>query len=308
MKPYAAPLIVTALLTTAACNATPASEKANEHAQAAATAPAATSPDTQSADIPPPSAREILRAGWDGTERGSYDAQRNVFVERDTATQEVLETGLWHQLSFTSGDRRYFTGLTSAIQVAGAETGEPSSPVSLGQATFVAEGDRWRPVDSGFVGNLDVNATGNPAAIDPDQSRVPPPHVLPDGRTLFAIRMKDFAQGISLQSHAVLLFDPRGVAPGNARKSGYPNGGWSLVAMIPTGSDNAAACADGAVMPCAADSGTLRFEPSGTDLPEIRVQRVGSEAIAPGKVRQLGADDTLVYRFDRAQSEYALRQ
>ncbi|MFV0625417.1 hypothetical protein ACBY01_15590 [Sphingomonas sp. ac-8] len=307
MNTHMAALVV-ASLTMAACNAAPADGERMEGANAAAAASATTAPQTPPSDVPVPSARDILRASFGGTERGRYDAQKSAFVEQDEATPEVLWTEVWHRLTFTSGGKRYFTGLTSAAQAdAEGTSGQPVS-IALGQATFVLENGQWRAVDSGFVGQLNVNASGNPARIDTDQSRVPSPHVLADGRVVFAIRMTDFAQGTSLQSHAVLLFDPRGMAPVGASKPGYPNGGWSLVGILPTGSDNDAACEGGAVLTCAADSGTLRFEPSGTGLPDIRVQRTGTEIVAPGKVRQLGPDDTQLYRYDRAEAEYVVQR
>lgn len=302
MKAHAAALLLVAWLPIVACDAAATDDARNGLAPTAATAGARTT------DIPPPSTREIVRAGWGGTERGRYDAARSVYVERDTALPEVTETGVWHRLAFTSGDRRYVTGLTAARTTA-ADTGEPPAPVSLGQATFVLEGGRWQAVDGGFVGQLAVNASGNPAAIDRDQSRVPSPHALSDGRMLFAIRLTDFAQGTRLERHAVLLFDPRGMARAKTRRTPeYPNGSWSLVAMLPTGSDNAAACDGGAVMPCAADSATLRFGPSGNGLPDIRVQRAGSEIVGPGKVRRLGPGDTTTYRFDPTQGDYVPRR
>jgi len=125
---------------------------------------------------------------------------------------------------------------------------------------------------------------------------------------LFTIRLSDFAQGTSLQSHAVLLFDPRGMTRGEARNRDYPNGGWSLIALLPAGSDNAAACDGGAVMTCAADRGTIHFEATGAVLPDIRVQRAGTEIIAPGKVRQLGPSNTVLYRYDAARDEYVRRR
>ncbi|MDJ0275898.1 hypothetical protein QLH51_03660 [Sphingomonas sp. 2R-10] len=306
MKTHAAALVLAASLTTTACDAAPAGGKKDGRPQAMA--PTSTSPARPLAtDAPPPTARDILRAGWDGAENGRYDADRKVYVDSEPG-DGTNETGVWHRLPFTSGGRSYFTGFTAMTQVEAAEAHGARKPVSLGQATFVLEDGRWRAVDSGFVGELAVNASGNPARIDMDQSGLPPPHRVEDGRMLFALRLSDFAQGTTLGSHAVLLFDPRGMKRSEARKRDYPNGGWSLVAVLPTGSDNAAACDGGAVMTCAADRGTIRFEAAGTDLPDIRVRRAGTEIVAPGKVRHLGPDNTVLYRYDTARDEYVVRR
>lgn len=211
----------------------------------------------------------------------------------------------WYGHAFDFKGRHYFTGFansTEGEEGPDAEAGlmTPGS-VAISQATLVqveeAGKPAWSQVDTdGYVGEFGSNDQADRI----DATREVQSHETADGRLLLAIPTGRFATGVKTASYALFLFDPDNVDQLKYRT-------WGYLGTIAAGSDNAAACDEGAVMPCAASTGTLSFDSSsGTaGLPKLKVMLSGRAVSAPGEVRTLGATDALTYDFDANAGSYA---
>ncbi len=209
----------------------------------------------------------------------------------------------WFGYEFTLKGKHYFTGFATRSdgpEGPDAETGvEVPGQVALAQATFVRTGDAGKPAWStpdtdGYIGEFGGN--DQPDAVD--STRKPQSQEIADGRLLLAIPTNSFAQGVANSTYALFLFDPAGV-------DALPFRQWGYLGTVAAGVDNAAACDDGKVMPCAASTGTLSFQlPGQAGLPEVRIALAGKEISGPGKVRDLGAQDALSYVFDATAGSY----
>lgn len=208
----------------------------------------------------------------------------------------------WYGHAFQVRGRQYFTGFATRSEGEpgpDSETGlmEPGH-VAIGQATFTPFADEdkpWMQLDSdGFVGEFGANDQGDPV----DTARKAESHETADGRLVLAVPTRRFAGGVATASYAVFLFDPD-------NKDALPFRRWGYLGSITTGSDNAAACEDGAVSPCASSSGTLTFgEADASGLPVLQVAQAGTTIAGPGDVHTLGAGDALRYTFDAKAGRY----
>ncbi|MDR6990948.1 hypothetical protein [Luteimonas sp. 3794] len=280
--------IAAALLSVVACGP-------RDDAQAADPSDALAVPDPAvpiaAASPEPPSGAEILRSLYalesgDGT--------------RATADDGAMAT-YWFGHAFELDGQRYFTGFTSlTAEAEGTEesssTMEPSH-VAIGQVTMVLGGDpaTWTTISrDGYVGEFGQRNQAETI----DASRQATSHTTPDGRLVLAIPTRGFDRGVSYAAYAMFVFNQKGV-------EGQPFRMWTYAGTLPAGSDNDAACVDGAVLTCARSVGTLTFEPSPDGgLPRLRVELSGEEVSGPDEVRALGSGDASVFAYDDAAGRY----
>ena len=208
---------------------------------------------------------------------------------------------LWLGYPFTDAGVHRFTGFVTTTRRFDAMDAEDAllthdDTVALGQATFEWTGAAWHVQSTdGYVGEFGRNV--KPEALD--TTRAVARHDTADGRMLIAVPTRDFINGSAQQRFAVFVFDPASVA----QPQGRP---WRYLGSVDSGEDNAAACAEGEVMPCIRAVGTLTFAAATGDarLPDLEVIYTGTTIAAPGRTRALGPADTQRYRFDDETEQY----
>ncbi|MBT2245823.1 hypothetical protein JQK15_20115 [Sphingobium sp. BHU LFT2] len=291
-------LMLPVVAMSAACDASPQHTAPQHQAKAPV---AAVRPGAPVAESAPPSPQEVLRNIYmgQGPMPWRYETKSGTYHDDEFES----EMGFWKAVEFTQDGHRYFTGFTYKTPDGPFnDPNEAPGPISIDQATFLHDNERWRIVDTGFVGELEVNRSSRwPRA---DSHKAIADHALADGRRLIAIPTREFQNGVDLSAYLIFRFQPQGMAPSTRRKQGYPNGGWSLIGTIPVGEDNGATCDGGAVVPCIANGGALQFRPNDAELPDIHVARTGTEIAAPGKARRVVPTDHLLYRFDVTRDAY----
>ncbi len=293
MKHSKTTMAVLLALALAACSQQGSTGTAQTPAAAGAPTVAEQSKDAGMTDLKPPSADSVLYVIYqrDGDGAVSYEIDGGAMVS------------YWYGYPFDLKGRHYFTGFATSTAGEDSEDGEGGmmepGHVAIAQATFVKAEDAgkptWSQVDTdGYVGEFGQN--DQPDAID--DTRKPQSQETADGRLLLALPTRRFDDGVAQASYAMFLFDPDNVDDLSFRK-------WGYLGSVLAGSDNAAACDEGKVMPCAASTGTLSFEAPGQGgLPNVKIALAGKEISAPGKTRDLGAEDALTYRFDTKEGRY----
>ncbi len=208
----------------------------------------------------------------------------------------------WYGYAFDVKGEHYFTGFTSRSDATDGPQADSMTmtlgQVSIGQVTLVkvtqAGQKAWSQIarDS-FVGEF--GKLDQPEAIDESRSAVS--QKLSDGRLLLGVPTRLFEHGVAISTYAMFLFDRDGLPLTPFRV-------WTYVGTIQAGSDNSAACEDGALT-CAASNGELSFESSVEGaLPRIRVALSGQTVVGPGQTRLLEAEDALIYEFDANAERY----
>ena len=255
----------------------------------------ATPPQTKEQDmseLKPPTADSVLYFIYqrDGDGAVSYKVDGGATVS------------YWYGHAFDLKGKHYFTGFGSKSEGEGpeGENGMMVDPehVAISQATFTRvekEGKaEWsKPDTDGYVGEF--GRMGRAEQID--EARKAQAFTTGDGRYLLAVPTLDFVSGTDVRMFALLLFDPDNVDALGFRQ-------WGYLGSIPVSYDNSEACDGGEVMPCAASSGTLAFEQTGTGLPDLKVVSKGTTIAGPGKVREMTEADTVVYTFDQTKQRY----
>lgn len=281
-------------LALAACgsNAPDAGAKGTTAAPEAGPAAAEHDKDSAMTALKPPSADSVLYVIYqrDGDGAVTYKVDGGAIVS------------YWYGQAFDLKGKHYFTGFTSRSE---GEEGPDSDAgmmepgnVAIGQATFVqggtADAPAWVQQDTdGYVGQFGGNDQPEPL----DTARKAQTHVLDDGRMLLAVPTRNFTEGVAMFGYAIFLFDPDNVDKLSFRR-------WGYLGSIHAGEDNSASCEDGAVTPCAASSGTLAFGAVSGGLPKLTVSLSGKTIDGPGKLRDLGAADTLTYTFNADKERY----
>lgn len=224
----------------------------------------------------------------------------------DGATRYQVDGGAtvsyWYGHEFDLGGKHYFTGFGAKSQGEGPEGDDgmmDPEHVAISQATFTrVEKDgkqEWsKPDTDGYVGEF--GRMGRPEEVD--ASRKAQSHETADGRYLLAVPTRDFMNGEEVRLFAMFLFDPDS-------KDTLPFRQWGYVGSVRTGGDNSAACDEGRVMPCTSSTGVLTFEPAAEGgLPAVKITPSGNTNSGRGKMRTLGPEDAVIYRFDANAGQY----
>jgi len=248
--------------------------------------------DQDMSELKPPSADSVLYFIYqqDGDGAVSYTIDGGATVS------------YWYGHQFDLKGKHYFTGFGSKSQGEGPEGDDgmmDPERVAISQATFTrVEKDgkeEWsKPDTDGYVGEF--GRLGRAEQID--DSRKAQSFETGDGRYLLAVPTRDLINGNDVRMFSLLLFDPD-------NKDALPFRQWGYVGSIAAGGDNSAACSEGQVMPCTANTAELTFEPSAEGgLPSLKVTRSGNTNSGSGEVRTLGPSDAVTYRFDANAGQY----
>lgn len=291
----ASTLLAALVLAATACTPRADDTTADAAAPAAAVAAGAQDKDQGMTALKPPSADSVLYFIYqrDGDGARSYEIDGG----------RIVSYWLGHAFDFKG--RHYFTGFANSTAGDGGEEADDGlmapGRVAISQATLVQVDDggqpAWsRPDTDGYVGEFGTNDHADAV----DATREVQSHETADGRLLLAVPTKQFESGVAITSYALFVFDPDNVDQLKHRS-------WGYLGTIVAGTDNAAACDGGAVMPCAASTGTLTFEDAGgkAGLPTLKIVPAGQASAGPGEVRTLGPADALTYDFDANAGSYA---
>ncbi|MGH8025736.1 MAG: hypothetical protein ACREO0_03315 [Pseudoxanthomonas sp.] len=215
-------------------------------------------------------------------------------------------TTYWYGYPFELDGKRYYTGFAYDTPFKFGKAEEESDPApetkaTITQSTFMltAPGTEspWTFMGSDrSVGEFGAYEKGN----EIDETRKPQSHRTPGGNLVLAIPTWYLASGTRVTSFDVFVFNPHELAKTDEQR-------WVYLGNVVAGEDNGAACDedDGGKIACVKSSGTLSFVPQeGSDLPQLRIARSGTEIASPGKTRVLGPADATDYRYDAEKKQY----
>ena len=228
----------------------------------------------------------------------------------DGATSYEIENGsvatYWYGHQFDLRGKHYFAGFAYSTPEKFGEAKDgsdpaPGSKVTLANATFVLSKPGaekpWSVVGAEpYIGEFGAYEKGD--EVDPRRTAVS--YVTENGQYLLAVPTTSLQSGSELTGYAVLRFQP-------GELEDIEDHHWRYLGTIWTGEDNSAACDGGEVMPCAASSGALAFEPGARALPDIVVSPRGTTIASPGRTRTLGPEDRSTYTYDPGKKAYVAR-
>jgi hypothetical protein len=215
--------------------------------------------------------------------------------EMDQELQDGRIGTYWvgHQFSFKG--KVYQVGYATSIDAVGDSTNEypaPDEQVFVSGATYVLADDAPKLVNSqDKFAKFGANAR---AAIVRTNEKL---ETFEAGdRLLLAVPVRTLEMGgIELHSSEIFSFS-------------VADASWSYVGNVYTGQNDDANCIDGKTpssFPCSSSTGSLTMiEKSGSEFPDIRVARNGSEVDADKKVRRLSDKDFFEFRFNPEKSKY----
>lgn len=209
------------------------------------------------------------------------------------------EAAWWHGHSLEFGGASYIAAFIYLAR--GGESPDGAEDrASVAQATYKMGDAGWKLIDSdGHIGSFALGQISERAADVDTGTRDVVQHETADGRLLLAVPVRTFAYGIERLEYELFLFDPRKIDP-------IRNGLWAALGPVDAGGNNAADCDEESRRACWAMTGTLSFVPRRSGLPDVKITYDGRRLEGPGRLRKLGPDDHMSYRYDADERGYVI--